>query len=315
MSEKHESLVDRIVREVLGAERGSSASAAGRKASGAPGGSAADDRAGRSAAQTPAPALPPAGGVLPAPAPTADHYNPDHVIACGADRVSCTLGLLDRVRSEIGRMIDHTLLKPDATRSQVEQLCREARDFAFASVCVNPCWVTLCSRLLEGSQVKVCTVVGFPLGANTSRIKAAEARQAVRDGAQEVDMVLNVGAACDGDWKLVERDISSVVEAAGRRTVCKVILETCLLGDEQVVKASLCARRAGADYVKTSTGFSSGGATSEHVALMRRVVGAGMGVKASGGVRSLDDAVSMIESGADRIGASASIAIVGGSKS
>lgn len=245
------------------------------------------------------------GGPIPA-------YRPDRVLACGADRVSCTIGLLDQVRGEIARMIDHTLLKADATRADVERLCREAREYRFASVCVNPTWVALCARLLEGSTVKVCTVVGFPLGATTSRAKAAETRQAVRDGAQEVDMVLNVGQAKDGEWRLVEDDVRAVVEAAGSRVVKKVILETCLLSDEQIVKACLACRSAGADFVKTSTGFSTGGATAEHVALMRRVVGAGMGVKASGGVRSLNDAVQLIESGADRLGASASVAIVGG---
>lgn len=239
-------------------------------------------------------------------------YNPDRAMACGADRVSCTLGLLDRVRGEIARMIDHTLLKPDAQRADVERLCREARENSFASVCVNPCWVPLCARLLEGSTVKVCTVIGFPLGATTSRAKASETRQAVRDGAQEVDMVLNVGLAKDGEWRQVEDDVRGVVEAAGKRVLSKVILETCLLSDEQIVKACLACRAAGADFVKTSTGFSSGGATAEHVALMRRVVGAGMGVKASGGVRTLNDAVQLIESGADRLGASASVAIVGG---
>jgi deoxyribose-phosphate aldolase len=239
-------------------------------------------------------------------------YNPDAVLACGADRVSCTLGLLDQVRQEIARMIDHTLLKADASGDQVRLICQEAAKHHFASVCINPCWVSLATRMLKDTTVKVCTVIGFPLGANHSKTKAYEARLAVREGADEVDMVLNVGAALDGDWARVETDIRSVVEAVDRKTVTKVILETCLLNDEQIVKSSLMARKAGADFVKTSTGFSSGGATPEHVALMRRVVGAGMGVKASGGVRSLNDAVGMIESGADRLGASASVAIVGG---
>jgi len=262
-----------------------------------------------------APQAPPAGSpALPPAAPRRAEpaYDPERALACGADRVSCTLGLIERVRAEVARMIDHTLLKADATRGEVERLCREAREYRFASVCVNPHWVPLCARLLEGSPVKVCTVIGFPLGASVSKIKAAEARQAVRDGATEVDMVLNVGAAKDGDWSVVERDVAEVVEAAGRRVVVKVILETCYLSDEQIVKASLACRQAGAAFVKTSTGFGKGGATAEHVALMRRVVGAGMGVKASGGVRSFGDAVGMIESGATRLGASASVAIVGG---
>jgi deoxyribose-phosphate aldolase len=254
----------------------------------------------------------PRNRVLEQPVVERPQYNPDRVIACGADRVSCTLGHLDVVRAEIGRMIDHTLLAPDSTAAEVDQLCREALEYRFASVCINPYRVPLAASLLKGSTVKVCTVIGFPLGANQTRTKAQEARLAVREGAQEVDMVLNVGAARDGDWTLVERDIREVVSAAGSRVVVKVILETCLLTDEEIVKASVAARKAGANFVKTSTGFSSGGATAEHVALMRRVVGAGMGVKASGGVRNLNDAVNMIESGADRIGASASIAIVGG---
>lgn len=286
-----DSVVDRIVSEVLAEQAKAREQAASRRELRFEG------------------ALPPARREPSSQAPT---YDPDMALACGADRVSCTLGLLDRVRSEIGRMIDHTLLKPDATRVQVEQLCREAREYRFASVCVNPSRVELCARMLDGSTVKVCTVIGFPLGASHARVKAAETRQAIRDGAREVDMVINVGAVKDGDWRKVEEDIRAVTEAAGRRVTSKVILETCLLTDEEIVKSSLACRKAGADFVKTSTGFSSGGATAEHVALMRRVVGAGMGVKASGGVRSFGDAVNMIESGADRLGASASVAIVGG---
>ncbi len=283
MSSEH--LVDRIVKEMLG------------------------EQAGRAVTHTVADHIP----VVDPPAIKAASYSPDRVLACGADRVSCTLGLIESVRGEVGRMIDHTLLKPNATRSEVERLCREAREYKFASVCVNPYRVSLCHSMLESSQVKVCTVIGFPLGANSTRIKVAETRQAVRDGAGEVDMVINLGAVKDGDWRLVEQDIAEVVEAAGRRVVTKVILETCLLSDEEIVRACLCAQRARANFVKTSTGFSTGGATAEHVRLMRRVVGAGMGVKASGGVRSFGDAVEMIESGANRIGASASVAIVGGS--
>lgn len=249
---------------------------------------------------------------LPAQAGQPCGYSPDGAIACGADRVSCTIGLIGQVRAEISRLIDHTLLKADAARPAVEQLCAEARTHRFASVCVNPCWVPLCARLLEGSGVRTCTVVGFPLGASSPKVKAAETRQAVREGATEVDMVINIGFLKSGDWAAVEEDIRGVVEAAGRKVLSKVILETCLLDEEQIVRACLASRRAGADFVKTSTGFSSAGARADHVALMRRVVGAGMGVKASGGVRSFEDAVKMIESGADRLGASASVAIVGG---
>jgi deoxyribose-phosphate aldolase len=272
-------LVDRIVREVLEQKESRPRPAAA------------------AAAPCPEGQLCPATGAIKGGGGPLPPYRPDRVVACGADRVSCTLGLLEQVRGEIARMIDHTLLKADATRPDVERLCREAREHGFASVCVNPCWVPLCARLLEGSPVKVCTVVGFPLGATFSKAKASETRQAVRDGA---------------DWKAVEEDVRAVVEAAGSRVVKKVILETCLLSDEQIVKACLACRKAGADFVKTSTGFSTGGATAGHVALMRRVVGAGMGVKASGGVRTLDDAVQFIESGANRLGASASVAIIGG---
>ena len=283
MSSEH--IVDRIVKEMLGEKA-------------------------ESAVSQPVPDHQP---VVDAPPLRAAAYSPDQVLACGADRVSCTLGLIESVRGEVGRMIDHTLLKPNATRNEVERLCREAAEYKFASVCVNPYRVSLCHRMLENTSVKVCTVIGFPLGANSTRIKVAETRQAVRDGAGEVDMVINVGAVKDADWRLVEQDIAEVVEAAGRRVLTKVILETCLLNDEEIVRACLCAQRGRADFVKTSTGFSTGGATAEHVRLMRRVVGAGMGVKASGGVRNFGDAVAMIESGANRIGASASVAIVGGS--
>ena len=215
---------------------------------------------------------------------------------------------------EMARWIDHTLLKPDATQEQVEKICEEAKEYSFASVCINPTWVSLCYKLLRGTNVKVCTVIGFPLGATLPEIKATEARQVINNGAQEVDMVINVGALKSGDLALVEHDIRSVVRAAGRRVV-KVILETCLLTDEEKVTACTIAKQAGADFVKTSTGFSSGGATVTDVALMRKVVGPGMGVKASGGVRSYDEACKMVEAGATRIGASASVAIVSNDKS
>jgi deoxyribose-phosphate aldolase len=194
----------------------------------------------------------------------------------------------------------------------VEKLCREAREFVFASVCVNPCYVKLASRLLEGSRVKVCSVVGFPLGANKKEIKAYEARKAVMEGASEIDMVMNVGALKSGDTRLVEQDMRDVREACGNRVVTKVILETALLTDEEKITACQLAVKAGMDFVKTSTGFGPGGATVEDVRLMRTVVGEGIGVKASGGIRDTETAARMVEAGASRIGASASVKIVGG---
>ncbi len=213
-------------------------------------------------------------------------------------------------------MIDHTLLKPDATPDQIAQLCYEARQYGFASVCINPAWVELCARLLAGSAVKVCTVIGFPLGSNAPEVKAFEARNAIDHGASEVDMVINIGAlkACDLD--LVARDIRGVVaEAHPRGALVKVILETALLSDDEKVTACQQARLAGADFVKTSTGFSGGGATVHDVALMRRTVGPEMGVKASGGVHTYAEAVSLIQAGATRIGASAGIKIIQGANS
>ncbi|MEX1024994.1 MAG: deoxyribose-phosphate aldolase [Planctomycetota bacterium] len=210
--------------------------------------------------------------------------------------------------------LDHTLLKPDATLAEVDTLCAEALEHSFASVCVNPTHVRRCAEILTGSPVAVCTVVGFPLGATTSEAKAYEARQAVESGACEIDMVLNVGLLKSGADAAVERDIRGVVEASHRLGAkVKVILETCLLTDPEKVRACELAKRAGADFVKTSTGFSTGGATASDVALMRRTVGPAMGVKASGGVRSPDDLRTMVEAGATRIGASASVAIVQGS--
>ena len=215
-------------------------------------------------------------------------------------------------KADIAAMIDHTQLKANATREQVEALCREAREYRFASVCVNPCHVARAADLLRGSGVKVCTVIGFPLGANTSEVKAFETRDAVAKGAQECDMVVNVGALKDGDIALVEADIRAVVEAAraaGGATV-KVIIETCYLTDEEKLLACQAAARAGADFVKTSTGFGSGGATPEDVALMRGAIPEKMQVKAAGGVRTYEDALSMIKAGASRIGASSGAAIV-----
>lgn len=218
----------------------------------------------------------------------------------------------------LARMIDHTALKPDTTEAQIRKLCDEARRYCFASVCVNPCYVPLAVEELRGTPVAVCTVIGFPLGATQTATKVFEAELAIRDGATELDMVLNVGKLKSGAFEYAERDIRAVVEAAhreggaGERIIVKVILETVLLTNEEKVIACVLAQNAGADFVKTSTGFSKGGATAADVALMRRVVGRGMGVKASGGVRSREDAESMIAHGATRIGASASVEIVKG---
>lgn len=210
----------------------------------------------------------------------------------------------------IAKCIDHTVLKPQTTEAAVRKLCAEAAQYGFASVCVNPCWVALCADLLKDTEVDVCTVIGFPLGANTSAVKAFEAAEAIRQGATEVDMVLNVGALKDGNADLVRADIAAVVEVAGGKALVKVILETCLLTDEEKRIACRLAKEAGADYVKTSTGFSTGGATEADIALMRAEVGPEMGVKASGGIRDYATAQAMIRAGASRIGASAGVQIV-----
>ncbi|NQS91942.1 MAG: deoxyribose-phosphate aldolase [Chloroflexi bacterium] len=210
-------------------------------------------------------------------------------------------------------MIDHTLLKPDATADQIAQLCFEARKFHFASVCINPTHVKLCAELLQGTDVKVCTVIGFPLGASAPEVKAFEAQTALNDGATEIDMVINIGAVKAGDFTLVARDIHEVVKvghAAG--AIVKVIIETSLLNNEEKVTACLLSKEAGADFVKTSTGFSGGGATVEDINLMRRVVGPEMGVKASGGVRDFEGARDLVKAGATRLGASAGVKIVQG---
>ena len=212
-------------------------------------------------------------------------------------------------KKTIASMIDHTLLKPEATPAQIEKLCAEAAEYHFASVCVNPVYIPLAARLLKGTGVKVCCVVGFPLGAIAPEQKAAEAASCAAMGAEELDMVIHVGAAKAGDWALVQRDIEGVVKAAAGHTV-KVIIETCLLTDEEKVRACEAAKVAGAHFVKTSTGFSTGGATTHDIALMRKTVGPEMGVKASGGIRDYETAMAMIEAGANRIGASAGIAIV-----
>ncbi|MET3699292.1 deoxyribose-phosphate aldolase [Bacillus oleivorans] len=212
---------------------------------------------------------------------------------------------------KIAGMIDHTLLKPEATKEQILKLCAEAKEYKFASVCVNPYWVKLASEQLKGSDVKVCTVIGFPLGANTPAVKAFETKNAIENGAGEVDMVINIGALKDGLYDMVLEDIRAVVEAAGN-VLTKVIIETALLTDDEKVKACELAVQAGADFVKTSTGFSKGGATAHDVALMRKTVGPNIGVKASGGVRNAQDAEKMIEAGATRLGASSGVDIVKG---
>ncbi len=210
----------------------------------------------------------------------------------------------------INQMIDHTNLKPDTTEESIRQLIKEAKEYHFASVCVNPTWVSLAAKELKGTDVKVCTVIGFPLGANTQETKAFETKDAIAKGAQEVDMVINISKLKDGDYDYVKSDIAGVVEAAKGKALVKVIIETCLLTNEEKERACRLAAEAGADFVKTSTGFSTAGATVEDIALMYKTVGNTMGVKASGGVRTKEDAEAMIEAGANRLGASSGIAIV-----
>lgn len=214
----------------------------------------------------------------------------------------------------IAQYIDHTILKPEATVEDVKKLCKEAKEYNFASVCVNGCYAKLVSTELMGTDVKTCVVVGFPLGAMTKEAKAFETNQAIENGATEIDMVINVGALKDKNYSLLKEDIEAVVNAAKGKALVKVIIETCLLTDEEKVKACEIAKEAKADFVKTSTGFSNGGATKEDIALMRKTVGPDLGVKASGGVRDFKAAMDMINAGASRIGASASISIVSESK-
>lgn len=217
------------------------------------------------------------------------------------------------VPADLAALIDHTLLRADAAASDIDRLCEEARQYHFASVCVNPSWVARAAANLEGSEVAVCSVVGFPLGAHTPAVKATEAAGAIRDGAREVDMVIDLGALKSGDAALVEADIAGVVAVCRKAgSLCKVIIEAALLDDEEKVTACLLARRAGADFVKTSTGFGPGGATPGDVALMRRVVGTDMGVKAAGGIRTRQDADTLVAAGANRLGTSAGVAIVTG---
>lgn len=233
-----------------------------------------------------------------------------HVISAGAERLTSSLGGIPHDPG-VAPLIDHTLLKPEATPDQIAQLSYEARKFGFASVCINPGHVKLAANLLEGSPVKVCTVIGFPLGASAPDVKVFETETALRDGATEIDMVINIGALKGRDHTLVARDIQGVVRVAhAAGALVKVIIETALLSEEEKVTACLLAKEAGADYVKTSTGFSGGGATVEDISLMRRVVGPDMGVKASGGVKDYDDARHMVDAGATRIGASAGVKIV-----
>lgn len=233
----------------------------------------------------------------------------ERIVDAGASRIGIVLGETATAH-DWASLIDHTLLKPEATESDIKKLCNEAIQFGFASVCVNPAWVKKASEFLAGSSVPVCTVIGFPLGATLADVKAYEARRAIFNGAREVDMVINIGALKSGDDCTVEDDIRAVADAAHENGVLlKVIIETALLTDDEKVRACLASKNAGADFVKTSTGFAKGGATEGDVALMRRTVGHALGVKASGGVKGIDDARKMFEAGATRIGASVGVKI------
>jgi deoxyribose-phosphate aldolase len=236
----------------------------------------------------------------------------NNIVKVGAERIAAGKGVGDSLKDKnLASKIDHTLLKPDATPDEIKELCAEAKKFQFASVCVNPGYVSLCSSLLQDTVVRICTVIGFPLGSTTTEVKIFETQQAIKNGATEIDMVINVGRLKQGDHSYVENDVKQVVQVAKQNNaLCKVIIETALLTDEEKVKACIICKRADADFVKTSTGFSKGGATVGDVALMKYVVGSKIGVKASGGIRSKEDAEAMIASGADRIGASASVKIV-----
>ncbi len=237
--------------------------------------------------------------------------NAGQVVSAGAERLTSTVGVIPD--PNLAGMIDHTLLKPDATPDKIAQLCFEAKKYHFASVCINPTHVQLCADLLRGTDVKVCSVIGFPLGASETEVKVFEAQKAIEHGASEIDMVINIGALKGGDNNQVARDIRGVVEAGhARGALVKVIIEAALLTDEEKVIACLLAKEAGADFVKTSTGFSSGGATVHDVELMRRTVGPNIGVKAAGGIHTLQDAENMVRAGATRIGASAGVKIVRG---
>lgn len=210
----------------------------------------------------------------------------------------------------INKLIDHTALKPNTNKESILKLIAEAKTYDFASVCVNPCWVALAHQELKNTDVKVCTVIGFPLGANTTEVKVFEAKDAIEKGAQEIDMVINIAMLKDKEYDYVENEIHQIVEAAKDKAIVKVIIETCLLTDEEKIKACELSQKAGADFVKTSTGFSTGGATVHDIALMRKTVGAEMGVKASGGVHTHEEALAMVEAGANRIGASAGVKLL-----
>ncbi len=308
MSQDREALIDVIPQRILDALKHR-------------GGSPAPPASGpRPAADRPALVAPESGD-----GPTAERYRlfgvstsrgPEDTRAlheAGAGRVVTTLGYCP-ASDGLASLIDHTLLKPDATREDIEKLCREAAQFCFASVCVNPNWVPLCRDLLRGSGVKVCTVIGFPFGSHLPDVKAFEARRAVEQGAEEVDMVINIGALKSKDYATVEKDIAGVVHAVGKHTVVKVILETAMLTREEKIMASSLAKAAGADFVKTSTGYGGGGATVDDIRLMRETVGPEVGVKASGGIRTKEDVDAMVAAGATRIGASAGVKIVRGEK-
>lgn len=210
----------------------------------------------------------------------------------------------------INKLIDHTALKPNINKESILKLIAEAKTYDFASVCVNPCWVALAHQELKNTDVKVCTVIGFPLGANTTEVKVFETKDAIEKGAQEIDMVINIAMLKDKEYDYVENEIHQIVEAAKDKAIVKVIIETCLLTDEEKIKACELSQKAGADFVKTSTGFSTGGATVHDIALMRKTVGAEMGVKASGGVHTHEEALAMVEAGATRIGASAGVKLL-----
>lgn len=241
--------------------------------------------------------------------PSFCHADVQRIVDAGAERIGIVLGETATAH-DWASLIDHTLLKPDAAETDIKKLCEEAVQFGFASVCVNPSWVKKAATFLKGSRVPVCTVIGFPLGATMPDVKAYEARRSIFNGAGEVDMVINIGALKSGDDCLVEEDIQAVVDAAHENGIlCKVIIETALLTDDEKVRACLASKNAGADFVKTSTGFAKGGATADDVALMRHTVGSALGVKASGGVKGIDDARAMFKAGATRIGASVGVKI------